>query len=466
MTIDASDLGTIDARPAEAMPERAGATVAAAADGLHHIVIVGGGAGGLVLATKLGDRLGRRKAARITLIDSSLTHVWKPLLHEVAVGTLDSHKDDVLFLSHAKIHGFRFQQGRMDRLDRSRRLIHLAPIPDIDGREVIGRRTMAYDTLVIATGGICNDFGTPGVKEHCLFLDNHQQADQVHRRLLNACLRAHVQDEPLRPGQLGVAIVGAGATGVELAAEMHKATRQLVAYGLDRIDPERDIKITLIEAAPRVLPRLAERLSAATLKELQRLGVDVRTGEQVEQVTAEDVRTRSGLVIPAELKVWSAGVKAHDWLHELDGLETNRANQLVVDATMRTTRDPDVFAIGDCACCQLPGQDQPLPPRAQVAYQQATALAQNLPRRLAGKPLAPFNYKDYGSLISLSYSSVGTLMGNLLGNVMIEGRLARLTYQSLYKKHQLAVHGPVWVALTSLINVLRRGTEPRLKLHL
>lgn len=299
-----------------------------------------------------------------------------------------------------------------------------------------------------------------------MFLDNHQQADQVHRCLLNACLRAQMQDEPLQPGQLHVAIVGAGATGVELAAEMHKATRQLVAYGLDRIDPERDVKITLLEAAPRVLPRLSERLSAATLKELQRLGVEVRTGEQVEEVTAAGVRARSGLFVPAEIKVWSAGVKAHDWLRELDGLETNRANQLVVDETLRTTRDPNVFAIGDCASCHLPGHEQPLPPRAQVAYQQAMTLAKTLRYRVQGRPPVPFVYNDYGSLVSLSYSSIGTLMGNLLGNVMIEGKLARLTYLSLYKKHQLAVHGPVWVALVSLINFLRLRTEPRLKLHL
>ena len=132
---------------------------------------------------------------------------------------------------------------------------------------------MHYDTLVIAVGGICNDFGTPGVQEHCMFLDNHSQADQVQRRLLNACLRAQLQEGPLQEGQLGVAIVGAGATGVELAAELHKATRRLVAYGLDRIDPERDVKISLIEAGPRVLPALPERLAEATTEELQRLGV-------------------------------------------------------------------------------------------------------------------------------------------------------------------------------------------------
>ena len=180
--------------------------------------------------------------------------MWKPLLHEVAVGTLDSHKDDVIYLGHAKGHHFNFQQGRMDGLDRSKREIMLAPV-EFEGHEIIPRRTLGYDTLVIAIGGICNDFGTLGVKEHCQFLDTHEQAEHVQRLLLNACLRAHLQQAPLAEGQLNVAIVGAGATGVELAAELHKAARQLVNYGLDRIDPERDVKISLIEAGPRICRR-------------------------------------------------------------------------------------------------------------------------------------------------------------------------------------------------------------------
>lgn len=433
----------------------------------HHIVVVGGGAGGLVLATRLGHRLGRKGRARVTLVDAYLTHIWKPLLHEVAVGTLDSHKDDVIFLSHAKEHGFRFQQGCMDGLDRERRLIHLAPIRDPEGAVVIPRRTMAYDTLVVAVGGVCNDFGTLGVQRHCMFLDDHRQADRVHRRLLNACLRAQVQDGPLKQGQLHVAIVGAGATGVELAAELHKATRRLVAYGLDRIDPERDMKITLIEAAPRVLPALDERLAEATAAELRRLGIEVLTGERVVEVTEAGVRTGSGRFVPAELRIWSAGVKAPDFLKELGGLETNRANQLVVDQTLRTTRDPDVFAMGDCAAVPQPDRDGALvPPLAQAAYQEAKTLARTLARRLDGRPPVPFVFHDYGALVSLGYGSVGKLMGNLFGSVMLEGMLARLTYLSLYKKHQLALHGFLWVALRTLIDFLRLRTEPRLKLHL
>lgn len=438
----------------------------AAARGPHRVVIVGGGAGGLVLATKLGHAFGRRGEARVTLIDASLTHVWKPLLHEVAAGTLDSHKDDVLYLGHAKEHGFSFQQGRMDGLDRTARRVALAPVLDAEGREVIGRRHVGYDTLVVAVGAVCNDFGTPGVKEHCMFLDSHPQADQVQRRLLNACLRAQSQEGALREGQLTIAIIGAGATGVELAAEMHNATRQLVAYGLDRIDPERDVEIHLIEAAPTVLPALSAKLQEATLAELKRLGIRVHTGERVVEVTDREVRMASGLVVPAEIRVWSAGVKAPDWLANLDGLETNRANQLVVDQTMRATGDGHVFAIGDCAACPQPGSDRPVPPRAQAAYQQAMTMARTVRRRLRGEAPEAFVYKDYGSLVSLSYSSVGQLMGRLLGTVTLEGRIARLTYLSLYKKHQLALHGLVWVVLTTLINLLRLRTEPRLKLHL
>jgi NADH:quinone reductase (non-electrogenic) len=431
----------------------------------HHIVIVGGGAGGLVLATKLGERMARRSEARVTLVDSALTHVWKPLLHEVAVGTMGSHNDDVIYIGHAKAHHFHFQLGRMDGLDRAKRQVNLAPIEDAEGREVIPRRSLSYDTLVIAVGSTSNDFGIPGVQEHCLYLDNYQQAERLQQRLLNICLRA--QAEPNRPPgkALTVAIVGAGATGVELAAELHKALRQLIDYGLDRIDLARDVEISIIETAPVVLPNLPERVSQATERELKRLGIRIHTGEAVVSVSEAGITTENGHFFPADVKVWSAGVKAPNFLKHLDGLETNRLNQLVVDETLRTTRDADIFAIGDCAQCPQRGNDRPVPPRAQAAYQQAMLLARTLRHHARSQRAPRFIYRDYGSLISLSYSSVGNLMGNLLGSVMLEGMIARLAYLFLYKKHQLALHGVIWVVLATLGNLIKLRTEPRLKLH-
>ncbi len=292
--------------------------------GLHHIVIVGGGAGGLELATRLGDTLGRKQRAAVTLIDRARTHLWKPLLHEVAAGSMDLDAHDLDYLAQARWHHFRFQLGRMDGLDRARRVVSVAPTFDEEGRELIPRREISYDTLVVAVGSHTNDFGTPGAREHAISLDMPEQAELFHRRLINACIRANAQTAPLRPEQLKVAIIGAGATGVELAAELHKTTRELVAYGLDRIDPERDVKLTIIEAAARILPALPERLSKATEELLAALKVQVLTGERVTEVAAGGVRTASGRSIPAELTVWAAGIKAPDFLGDIGGLESNR----------------------------------------------------------------------------------------------------------------------------------------------
>ena len=434
---------------------------------LHHIVIVGGGAGGLELATGLGDTLGRRERAVITLVDRMRTHLWKPLLHEVAAGSMDPDQHQLDYLAQARWHHFRFQLGEMDGLDRAARAVAVAPWHDEQGSEIIPRRTIHYDTLVIAVGSHTNDFGTPGAREYALSLDTPQQAERFHQRLLNACLRANAQREPLRPEQLQVAIIGAGATGVELAAELHKTTRELLAYGLDRINPERDVKFSVIEASPRILPALPERLSKATEELLRGLNVQVLTDERVTEVTATGVHTASGKLIPAELVVWAAGIKAPDFLRDIGGLETNRLNQLKVQLTLETTRDPDVFAFGDCAECPWPGHSHPVPPRAQAAHQQASHLVGTLRRRLRGTAPLPWRYRDFGSLVSLGkYSTVGSLMGKLIGGaIFIEGYFARIMYVSLYKLHLYALHGFARVFFETRARIVTRRTEPRVKLH-
>ena len=400
---------------------------------LPRIVVVGGGAGGLELVTRLGDRLGRRGEAVVRLVEKSRTHLWKPLLHEIAAGSMDVTRHELDYLAQAHWHGFRYRYGEMVGLNRRAGRVMLAATMDEDGREITPERTVGYDTLVIAVGSVSNDFGTPGVKEHAIMLDTTDSAARFNRRLVNAFLRAHAQTEPIRPGQLHVAIIGAGATGTELSAELHHTARGVVAYGLDSIDPDKDIRITLIEAAPRILPALPERIAKATLEILKGLGVDVRTGAKVMQVDADGVVLAGGDKIMADLVVWSAGVRGPDVLADLDGLEATRTNQLVVGPTLQTTRDPKVFAIGDCASLTFTGAARPLPPRAQVAHQQASHLRRQLERQLAGEPLEPFAYHDYGSLVSLGeYSTVGSLMGFISGkNLFIEGMFARLMYNSL-----------------------------------
>jgi NADH:ubiquinone reductase (H+-translocating) len=436
----------------------------------HRIVIVGGGAGGLELATMLGNRLGRKGRAHITLIEKARTHFWKPHLHEIAAGTADLHTRSVDYLAQSHWHGFVYRMGEMIGLDRQRREVLVAPFVDeLEGEPVTAQRVVAYDTLVMAVGSQSNDFGTPGVQEHAMLLETPAQAERFHRRLVNACVRAHAQSQPLQPGQLQVAVIGAGATGVELVAELHKATRTLVSYGLDRIDPERDIRLTLIEAGPRILPALPERVSNAALQLLESLQVQVRTNARVTRVSAHSVGLASGDPIAAELIVWAAGVKAPDFLRGMDGLEVNKINQLVVGPTLQTSQDPRIYALGDCAAAPWLGQAPGtcVPPRAQVAHQQAIHLALTIESGFRGLPPTPWKYRDFGSLVSLGkYSAVGKLMGGLLGkNLWVEGLLARWMYLSLYKMHELVLHGLWKTGLTTAARALARSTEPRVKLH-
>jgi NADH dehydrogenase len=430
------------------------------------IVVVGGGAGGLELATKLGARFGR-DAFDIILVEKNRTHIWKPLLHEVAAGSLDANLDEVGYRSHGHAWGYRFFYGVMEGVDRESRHVLIAPIRDEDGREIMGRHRIRYDYLVMAVGSVSNDFGTKGVAEHCIFLDSRLQADRFRTKLLNHCLRVSrsVSGDPTSDAVVRVDIVGGGATGVELAAELYNSAAELRHYGLEVFDESR-LKVTLIEAGPRILPALPEDLAKAAHQELEALGVRVLTGEQVVEATADGMITQSGEFIRADLRVWAAGVKGPDMLGAL-GLETARGNQLVVKPTLQTTRDERIFAMGDCAWFVPQGQTRPVPPRAQAAHQMAATVFRNISAMIAGKALKPFVYRDHGSLVSLShFSTVGSLMGNLIGGRMaIEGRLARFVYVSLYRMHLIAIHG--WLKGLAMIAVghVNHIIRPKLKLH-
>ena len=435
---------------------------------MHKIVIVGGGAGGLELATKLGDTLGKNKKAEITLIDCTKTHVWKPLLHEIAAGSMNPDKHELEYMAQAHWHYFRFRLGRMDRLNRRKKEVSIASYTDEDGKEIIPRRSFQYDTLIISVGSTTNDFGIKGAAEHSIALDTQEQAEVFHQKLHHAILKAQTQKKVIQPGQLEVVIVGAGATGVELAAELHKATREMTAYGIDRVNPDRDIKISIIEASSRLLPALPKKLSHSVALELGKLNVHLYLGERVTEVSAKGIKTHTKKIISSSLVVWAAGVKAPDFLKNIDGLETNRINQLIVNSSLQTTKDDSIFAFGDCAACPIDGTDQYVPPRAQAAHQQANLLFRSMKLRVKGKIHLPrYVYKDYGSLVNLgTYSTVGNLMGSLIGDSMfIEGIIARLMYQSLYKMHLMALHGFMSMALQSLARMITRRSEAQVKLH-
>ena len=430
---------------------------------LHRVVVVGGGAAGLELVTRLGHKFGKRRRVSITSGDRSRTHIWKPLLHEVASGSLNAASDCIEYIAHAHRHHYRYRIGEVVGIDRARRKVYVAPGFDEDGRQVIPPRVLGYDTLVMAVGSVCNDFGTPGAARNAIALDSAEQAVHFNKRMINACLRANAQREPLSPGQLHCAIIGAGATGVELAAELHKSMREIASHNLDNIDFEQLIRITLIEAGPRILPALPEHLSRASADLLCDLGVQIRCNARVTEVTADGVKLDENLFLsPAELVVWSAGIKAPDFLKDLDGLETDRINRLVVRETLQAGGDENVFAIGDCANCVLPGEETPLPPRAQTAHQQADHLVKVVAARLQRWPIPAFRYRDFGSLVSLADYRT---FGNVIGGLKIEGLIAKLMYGALHKMHLQAVNGNFKTGLDTIAEVVAGRTKSRVKLH-
>jgi NADH:ubiquinone reductase (H+-translocating) len=380
------------------------------------IVVVGGGAGGLELVRRLAAKL-HRKAYDVILIDRNRTHIWKPLLHEVAAGSLDANLDEVDYRSHGHQWGYGFFLGSLQTIDRVARQVVVAPILDEDGTEIIGYQRIRYDYLILCLGAVSNDFGTPGVREHCLFLEDREQADRFRQKLLNQCLRVArtMSVGPSASASVNVTIVGGGATGVELAAELFNAASALKSYGLEVFDETR-LRVTLVEAGPRILPALPVSLAKAAHKQLETLGVKVLINTAITEATATGMVTRTGEVIQADLKVWAAGVRAPEALKEIAGLETTHSNQLVVLPTLQTTLDDRIFAIGDC-CYFMPNRsDRPVPPRAQAAHQMARTAYRNVLALLTNNPLETFVYRDRGSLVSLSrYSTIGSLMGNLVG---------------------------------------------------
>jgi NADH dehydrogenase len=441
---------------------------ASTASALHRVVVVGGGAGGLELVTQLGDLLGKQRRAHITLIDREATHMWKPLLHEVAAGSMDPNAHQLEYIAQARWHHFEFQQGEMLDLDRVNKVAVVAAVRDQENTQILPERQIPYDTLVLAIGSVTNFFGVPGAEKYAMAIDTVSQAEHVRRRILAACMRAQtrLESDPEAVQQVNLLVIGGGATGVELAAELRNTAQVLAAYGLHKLNPQRDITIGLIEAGPRILPPLPERIATETARLLGELKVGVITGDKVIEVRPDAVQTESGRILPSDLTVWAGGIKVPAVLGRI-GLPTNAIGQVIVSETLQTIIDPDIFALGDCASCPWPAMGASVPPRAQAAHQQASLLVQSVQRRLAGRSLPTFIYRDHGSLISLgNFETVGNLMGRLVGrSVKIQGFLARLLYLSLYRHHQLALHGFVRMALDAFAQWLRQRTSPRVKLH-
>ncbi|MFT3815157.1 MAG: FAD-dependent oxidoreductase [Acidovorax sp.] len=424
----------------------------------YDIVIVGGGAGGLELAARLGRQLGSKQGRdKVLLVDKASFHIWKPTLHEVAAGTLDVHQEGLAYRVLARRNHFSFAMGELATLDGERRSIALREVRDQAGEVVVPARAVSYTHLVLAVGSGSNDFGTPGM-EHAYLLENVADAQRFHTDWLNACTRASFSAAKT----LGVAIVGAGATGVELSAELIEAHTEL----LDSLGSEQRFRldITLVEGAPRILGGLPEKISAQAHVALERKQVRVCVNTRVTEVKRGALVTPEG-EIPADLIVWAAGIKAANENAGL-GLEVNRINQFIVNDRLETTQ-PGIYALGDCAAC--PWTDgKTVPARAQAAHQQAEYLTGVLSAALQERRVEqPYVYRDFGSLVSLGDNKgVGNLMGGLSGrDFFVEGLIAKWMYISLHLMHHRAILGLGKTIVLEMARLLQKRASGRLKMH-
>lgn len=428
----------------------------------ERIIVVGGGAGGLELAVKLARKLKRADSVEVVLIDKNPTHIWKPLFHEVATGSMNSYHDEASYRMLARKHSFRFLLGRVSDIDTDERLVVVDRVLNDEGEEIMPEREVCYDRLVVSVGSHSNDFGIDGVREHARQLDSREEAELFNRHFASMLHRINSRGEP--EAQLNIAIVGGGATGVELAADMHNVAGRLKEYGFEHFSRER-LRVSILEAAPALLPRLPGRVGISVKRELERIGVKVYVGTMVSKVNRDSVVTNEGESIPADISVWAAGVRAPEWLADC-GFAADKLGRVVVEPDLRIKGHDNIYALGDC--CSFYREDgTEVPPRAQAAHQMASVVVKNICRQRKARSTKPFVYKDFGSLVNLSkYSTVGNLMGNLMrGTVFIEGWLARVAYLSLYRMHQAAIHGVFSMLLIMLGDRIYRATRAEVKLH-
>ncbi len=402
---------------------------------MQKIIIIGGGAGGLELATDLGDKLGKTGKAQITLIDKNSYHLWKPLLHEVATGVLDEQVDNIFYAAQGQQHNFEFTQGTFTNLDRDQKQITIINHQD----ETL---TIDYDILVIAIGSTSNDFGTPGVKEHCIFLDDQNAAIRLRETLINkftSFCSIIDNDQSSEEDKIRIAIVGGGATGVELASELPHMVETFGTCGRNKMCSDL-LDVSVIEATDRILPALPEKTAASITKTLEKQGIHVLTKTMITKAESDGFYPKEGDTIKADIMIWTAGVKAPDYLKEIAGLESSRSNQLVVKPTLQTSRDDSIFVIGDCAYA-MQDNGHASPPTAQAAHQMAKICYENIINILNNNPLKSFKYTDNGTIISLHDTAQGVVKIAGKSEMSVKGWFALIIHRLLYRMHQASLLG-------------------------
>lgn len=428
------------------------------------IVVIGGGAGGLELVCKLGRKLGR---GRVVLVERNLTHIWKPTLHEVAAGTLDMNQEGLSYPMLAYQNNFTFVYGAFSGIDLAASEIVVSASGGEDGGLVYPERRIKFSRLCISVGSTSNYYNTPGADENTISLNSPRDADRFRAEMMAQMVRAENEKAKGNSGTIDVVIIGGGATGVELAAELREAGGIYANYGFTHLEPNTDVRITLLEGSSRILAPLSERVSNGATHLLAKRNIQVVTDCRVSRIEKDHLLDANGKRYDFDMCVWAAGIKAPDFLASL-GFPTNRIGQLELTDRLNVEGHEHIHALGDCASC-MQADGKPVPPRAQAAHQQADYVFKAIMSAVEGRePVKqPYCYKDHGSLVSLgTQTSVGSLMGSLTGGTLfVDGLFARWLYISLHLMHHKAILGFGRTAVLAIARVLVKRSTALVKLH-
>jgi NADH:ubiquinone reductase (H+-translocating) len=414
-------------------------------DAIPHVIVIGGGFGGLAIVRQLARARRRgRIAVRITLIDRRNHHTFQPLLYQVATAGLQTQDVGISLRAILRRQDVEIRLGDVTGIDTTGRVVRLA-----DGAE------LAYDHLVIAAGAITEDFGVPGVAEHAYGLKSLAEATMLRNEVLRR-FETVVADPAEDDGTLTFVVAGGGPTGVELAGALAELVDLVVRRDHPSLDVDR-VRIILVEARDQLLGGFSARSGRAALDGLQERGVDVRFEVGIANVAADRVVLTDGETIPTRLVVWAAGVGASPLAATL-GVPLARGRRIPVDGHLRVRGVERVFAIGDIAASE-DSEARLLPQVAPVAIQQAGHVARVLIDEARGRTTAPFRYRDKGSMATIGRASAVT---ELPGGLRLRGTVAWLAWLLLHLLMLAGFRNRVSVLISWIWNYVKHDHSARL----
>ncbi len=363
------------------------------------IVVLGGGFGGKTAVEELAKRLAGR--AHILLIDRHNYHLFTPMLYEAA--TFAVVPSDITYpLRHCTSrHGAEFRRAEVCGVDFDQRRVLL------DNGEV------AFDYLVIALGSTTNFFGNDAARQHTLALKQLEDGIVIRNQVVDMLEQANTTADPRqRASLLTFVIVGGGATGVETAGALADLVQGIMPVDYPKLDA-REARVIVVDSAPKLLGHMSSRMADVALRELRKMGVEVKLNTSAKNTEPGCVTLSDGQTISAQTIIWTAGVKPPRMVAQLDA-QHGPGGSLAVDEYLQVRERPGVFAVGDSAHIEDSRTRRPVPLLAAAAEQEGRAVARNIARRIMGRRQIPFRYRDLGNVVSLGHRTGVALIGGVL----------------------------------------------------